>query len=357
MGYGGQKIMATSVNAAFSQFLNDTINIPKTTSDNAKNSRNFLYGQIDTLSNNNNFLKVASQFNINFGSFARKTKINPLDDIDIIIGLNGSNLIIEGSQWDNITLKVEDGCTDKKIINASDKFTQYWGAPIYYLNSNKVKNKLVSALQTISQYEKSEIHARGEAVTLKLKSYTWNFDIVPAFYYFGNTNTNPYYLIPNGYGKWKKTNPKLEQERVSKLNQTFNNVVLSTIRLVKYWNRRGQMPNITSYVLETMVLDYFDQASHSIVNDSKNYDYPDMHFRNALYYISNHILSPVQDTKGFQGNINTLTYEQKNKIKTRASNDYSKARNAVYAETQEKDNQKSMRIWKDIFGDSFPQYG
>ena len=68
-------------------------------------------------------------------------------------------------------------------------------------------------------------------------------------------------------------------------------------------------------------------------------------------------MSPVQDTKGFQGNINTLTYEQKNKIKTRASNDYSKARNAVYAETQEKDNQKSMRIWKDIFGDSFPQYG
>lgn len=254
-------------------------------------------------------------------------------------------------------MKVLDDCTDKLIINASDKFTQYWSAPILHLNSNKVKNKLVSALQSISQYEKSEIHARGEAVTLKLKSYSWNFDIVPAFYCTGDTYTKPYYLIPNGYGKWKKTNPKLEQERVSSLNQKFNNVVLSTIRLVKYWNRRGQMPNITSYVLETMVLDYFDQTNHSVVNDNKYYDYPDMHFRDALYYISNHIMCSVQDTKGFQGNINTLTYEQKNKIKTRASNDYSKAYNAVRAETQEKDNQKSMKIWKDIFGDNFPQYG
>lgn len=76
--------MATSVNAAFSQFLNNTVNIPKSTSDSAKSSRDFLYGQIEALSNNNSFLRVATQYNINFGSFARKTKIKPLDDIDII---------------------------------------------------------------------------------------------------------------------------------------------------------------------------------------------------------------------------------------------------------------------------------
>ena len=204
-------------------------------------------------------------------------------------------------------------------MNASDKFTQYWGTPIYHLNSNKVKNKLVSALQNISQYEKSEIHARGEAVTLKLKAYSWNFDIAPAFYCSGNGS--PYYLIPNGYGKWKKTNPKIEQERVSRLNLQFNNQVLSTIRLVKYWNRRGQMPNITSYVLETMVLDYFTQANHSVYNNGTYYDYPDMHFRDSLHYISNHIMYTVQDSKGIQGDINTLTYEQKSKIQTRANND------------------------------------
>ena len=349
--------MAISVNVAFSDFLNNTINIHKTVSDNAKSSRNFLYSQINSLSNNDDFLTTAPQYNINFGSFARKTKIKPLNDIDIMIGLNGGSLEIEGTEWNNITLKVKNNCTDSLILNASDKFTQYWSSPIFYLNSNKVKNKLVSALQSIPQYEKAEIHARGEAVTLKLKSYSWNFDIVPAFYYSGDSYTKPYYLIPNGYGKWKKTNPKIEQERVSSLNQKFNNVVLSTIRLIKYWNTRGKMPNITSYVLETIVLDYFEQANHNNTVDGKTYDFPDMHFRNVLNYISNHIMSVVHDPKGFQSNINTLTYEQKSKIQARANTDYIKACNAVAAELQEKDNQKSMKIWKEIFGDEFPQYG
>ena len=346
--------MANSVNSSFNQFLNDTVNVSKAQSDNAKCSRDYLTGQIKTLSDNEDFLKVATQYNINFGSFARKTKIKPLDDIDIIVGLNGGDLQIEGNQWDNITLKVKSECKDNIILNASDKFSQYWTADTYNLNSNKVKNKLVSALQKISQYEKADIHARGEAVTLKLKCYPWNFDIVPAFYTGGD---NPYYLIPNGYGKWKKTNPIIEQNRVSRLNQKFNNVVLSTIRLIKYWNRRGQMPNITSYVLETIVLDYFDQASHNIVNDGKYYDYADIHFRDAIYYISNHIMDAVQDTKGFQGNINNLTYEQKYKIQIRANTDYSKAYNAVNAETQDKDNKKSINIWQNIFGEDFPQYG
>lgn len=217
------------------------------------------------------------------------------------------------------------------------------------------KNKLVSALKNIPQYEKSEIHARGEAVTLKLKSYSWNFDIVPAFYCSGNGV--PYYLIPNGYGKWKKTNPKTEQDRLSKLNAKFNGIVLSTIRLVKYWNRRGQMPNITSYVLETMVLDYFTQTNNSVYSNGKCYDYPDMHFRDALLYIANNIMCSVQDSKGIQGNINTLTYEQRLKIKTRANNDYYKSCNAVNAEIHEKNNHKSIDIWRDIFGDDFPKYG
>ena len=347
--------MAKSVNTAFLEFLNNKINISTQESDNAKKSRDFLLEQIQDLSYNGNFLSLATQYNCFFGSFARKTKIQPLNDIDIIVGLNGGSLEIEGYEWNNITLKVKEDCIDKLILDSSDKYTHYWGSSIYNLNSNKVKNKLVSALKNISQYEKSEIHARGEAVTLKLKSYNWKFDIVPSFYCLGDGK--PYYLIPNGYGKWKKTNPKIEQERVSELNKKFNNQVLSTIRLVKYWNFHGQMPNITSYVLETIVLDYFSQANHSVYHNGTYYDYPDMHFRDALHYIGNHIMYLVRDSKGFQNDINTLTYEQKSKIQTRANNDYIKACNAVRAETQENNNQKSITLWRDIFGDDFPKYG
>ena len=346
--------MATSVNSAFNQFLTDTVNVPSSQSDTAKSSRDFLIGQINSASSNGNFLRRYGASDTFFGSFARKTKIKPLDDIDIIIGLSGGDLTMSGTQWNNIELTLKEDSTDTMLKGACDKFSQYWAADIYRLNSTKVKNKLVSALQNISQYEKAEIHARGEAITVKLKSYIWTFDVVPAFYCEATQYEKAFYLIPNGYGNWKKTNPKIEQERVSRLNQKFgNSLVLNTIRLVKYWNRRGQMPNIASYVLETILLDYFD----SIREMTDGERYPDIQFKNALNYISTYIIGSVQDTKGFQGDINSLTWEQKCKIQTRANSDHTKAKSAITAEITEKDDKKSINIWRDIFGGEFPQYG
>ena len=128
------------------------------------------------------------------------------------------------------------------------------------------------------------------------------------------------------------------------------------LSLIKYWNKYGKMPSITSYVLETIVLDYFDTADHYTIKDGKTIDYPDVHFRDALKYIRDHIFSSVNDSKGIQGNINDLTYDQKNKIYNRANADYIKACNAVKAEVVESDNKKSINIWRDIFGDEFPKY-
>lgn len=338
--------MATTVNTAFNEFLDDIVNLTSTQSDNAKSSRDFLKDKIKTLSDNGLFQKVATAHNYNFGSFARKTKIRPLDDIDIIIGLNGAGLEEEYHSWSDIELKIKQENTNTIFNSVADKTSFYWSQDVYRINSNKVKNQLISALQTISQYKKAEKHARGEAVTLELSSYEWTFDIVPAFY-----SNSGYWLIPNGNGHWKKTNPKIEQERVSKANQKFGGVVLNTTRLIKYWNRRGQMPNITSYVLETIILDFFDKET------PKSAEFPDIRFKDALNYIAKNITSPVQDTKAIQGNINTLNWEQKSKIQTRARNDYNKALNAVSAEINDKDMKKSINIWRDIFGEEFPYYG
>jgi len=346
--------MAITVNGAFDTFFENTVNVLFAKSDSAKRSRDWLFAQIKTICDNGYFLRPATQYNITFGSFSRKTKIKPLDDIDIIIGLNGGDLEINGYTWNDMSLKVKSTCQDNLILNLSDK--DQWSSE-KYLNSTRVKNKLVSALGNVPQYENAEIHARGAAVTLKLKSYDWTYDIVPAFYCKGDQYNDPYYLIPNGKGKWQKTNPKLEQERVSGLNQKFNGVVLKTIRLVKYWNRRGQMPNITSYVLETIVLDYFDQTTNSNVTDGKATDWVDLHFRNVLLYISNNIVGNVQDTKKIQGNINNLSWEQRNKIQQRANSDYVKARDAVTAEITDKDMEKSINLWRDILGNEFPKYG
>ena len=346
--------MAKTVNNAFNEFISNTVNVLSTDSNTAKKSRDWLFEQIGLICDKGYFLKSVSLYNTSFGSFSRKTKINPLDDVDIIIGLKGGDLEIECNSWNDISLKVKSDCNDSLILGLSDKLNS-WSTNMY-LNSNKVKNKLVSALGNISQYENAEIHARGAAVTLKLKSYKWTYDIVPAFYYGGDQYSNPYYIIPNGKGKWQKTNPKLEQDRVTRLNTKFSGKVLETIRLVKYWNRRGKMPNITSYVLETIVLDYFDQTSNHSSSDGKSNDWVDIHFRDSLLYISNNIMGIIQDTKKIQGNINDLDWNQKYKIQQRANNDYKKSSDAVKAELNENDMKKSINLWCDIFGSEFPQY-
>ncbi len=345
--------MATTVNGAFSEFLDKEINIWKGDSDLAKTSRDYLYNQIHNISSKGGFIPLASSYDVSFGSFSRKTKISPLDDIDIIIGLDGKNTTFCKRSWDDIEMQVDENSANTALKKLCDN-KGYYGN-IYVINSNRVKNKLVSELSKINNYSKAELHARGEAVTLNLKSYSWNFDIVPAFYC--NYDSKEFYLIPNGKGNWKFTNPKLEQERVSKLNVKFNNTVLSTIRLLKYWNKRGRMPNFTSYVLETVTLDYFDQTSHSIhATDGKDYDYSDMHFSEALNYISNHILGSIQDTKGIQSNINDLDMNARLSIYKRAKSDYEKSKIAIYAEINEKDHKKSISIWRDIFGERFPKY-
>ena len=345
-------LMPTNVNDAFNAFINEIIAISPNQKDTAKASKSYLFDQVDKLAEDGNIPTIVRGKHLQFGSFYRGTKNTPLDDIDVIVCYHALNSVsMNENSWDNIKLIVNGN--DKHLLSLCDKkYKPYsYGEYEYELNSNKVKNNLLSNLQKIENYGKAELHARGEAVTLSLKSYDWTFDIVPAFHYEKNNET--IYVIPNGNGKWKKTNPKKEMERVKENDKLFYNMPSKVIRLVKYWNKRGKMPTITSYVLETAVLDFFDTL---MIPKEDQRLWPDLLFRDALKYISNNISKPINDSKGIEGNINNLSYMERFKIQERAGNDYRKACNAIKAELEEKDMKKSINVWRDIFGDEFPAY-
>ena len=116
--------MARNVNIAFEEFFENIINIPKATSETAKKSMNYLFEQIHLLSKNGFFIKLISQYDVSFGSFARKTKINPLDDIDIIIGLDGNKTIYSEYSWNNITMKCGDDCNNKLLKDMQHYFVK-----------------------------------------------------------------------------------------------------------------------------------------------------------------------------------------------------------------------------------------
>ena len=76
-----------------------------------------------------------------------------------------------------------------------------------------------------------------------------------------------------------------------------------------------------------------------------------------LAYVRGNIINDIYDPKNIQGNINNLDYWERQSVKQKVETIYGKAIDAFNAETKEKNDRKSINIWRDIFGKEFPIYG
>ena len=330
--------MASTVNTAFAEFLKNQVNLDANETNTARNSRDWLVEQIHGFGGKDMFPVLYSEKDVFFGSFARRTKIRKLDDIDIMIGLSGNGSTYN-AYTDRVEIIVPDSETALKNLchDNTDK-----------LNSKKIINKVISKLSSVPQYKKAEISRNQEAAILNLQTYTWSFDIVPCFFTSPEWDNRTYYLIPDGNGNWKKTDPRIDGDRVSSLNQRHNGYALNLIRIVKYWNRRPTMPSMQSYLLECMLLMHLENINEC----SKAIDFA---FKDALYYIFSAVFASVQDPKGIQGDLNYLLNSDRQKISTRAATDYNKAIEAWNYEKND-DHKSAINKWREIFGDQFPAY-
>ena len=188
------------------------------------------------------------------------------------------------------------------------------------------------------------MHKNQEAATLKLKSYTWNFDIVPCFY-----TTGGFYLIPNGSGNWKKTDPRIDNDRTTAINQKHNGNLLNLIRLVKYWNKRKVTLTMGSYLLECMILQIYENQ------EPAQRWWIDLEFKKTLLELSKSILNDVEDPKGIQGNINNFNAGDRNKISEALLSAYDKAVEAFTLESSKK-QKEAINKWREVLGNDFPEY-
>ena len=242
--------MTRNINTAFSNFMKNFVNLDADRSSKARSSRNWLIDQINVIqSQNDDFPKLYKEKNIFFGSFARNTKIRELDDIDLMICLNANGTTYNeySNYTNNIELYVPDSYATLKCLCHNNSNS---------LNSTKVINIFKKYINLVPQYLNSEVHKNMEALTLKLSSYEWNFDIVPCFFTAEDSQGKTYYIIPDGKGYWKKTDPRIDRDNVTTLNQNLDGNLLNVIRLVKYWNRKKSIGINSSYLLETMIINF-----------------------------------------------------------------------------------------------------
>lgn len=331
--------MAITVDNAFSEFMYDYVNLDATKVGIARRSRDNIINQIHALDSQYDFFNLYNNYDEKFGSFERKTKIRELDDIDFMIGINSDSSTYQ-EFYDRIEIYVQgDNSPQKNYCNDGTNV----------LNSTKVLNKFKSKISNFGACNKAEIRSRGEAVTLSYSSYDWVFDIVPCFRTSTEVNGRDYYIIPDGKGNWKKTDPRIDRKKVIDTNQRFNGRVLELIRIVKKWSNVKNAKTMPSYLLETMVINYCDT-----VNELSKWI--DIRFIDALYYVYQNISNPVYDMKNIQGDINNLSDDDKTTLSYKAYSDYQKALDARKFET-DCNHQASIAKWKEIFGSDFPKYG
>ncbi len=334
--------MATTVIQAFDEFLDDKVDLDPTETKKARASRDWLIEQIHALATRvEDFPSLYTEKDIAFGSFARGTKIRELDDIDLMIGIHAQGAKYT-SYSDPIQIVVPDTPTPLQ---------RYCNAGTHILNSRMVINKFVSALSDVPQYRQAEMKRTLEAATLNLTSYTWCFDIVPCFFTTPEADGREFYLIPDGYGNWKKTDPRKDRDVVGTLNRTHSGNMLKAIRVMKFWNRRRTAPAMSSYLFETLLLRYYLDRIYSTASKWVDVDIPGL-----LDHISTSVTGPIIDLKGIQGDINALSVTDREKISLKALQDRVVALEARIAETKQ-DQQESIRKWGQVFGPQFPAYG
>lgn len=307
----------------------------------ARSSRDYLFDQLKTLAKEDSgFPKLTGSY-ISHGSFARKTKIRPLDDIDFLLLLNGQDTEIQSSTNQPYTywLKIKSKTASLALFPDDSN----------YVNSTKILNKIKTSLASVRNYRKAEIIKNMQAVTLSLVSYDWVFDIVPAVQVYNSSGGTAYYMIPNGSGDWILTDPRIDSTNVTGVNSWHNGEFLPTMRLLKYWNWRTHKPRLSSYYFENLALKVFRYAT-------KIANYPQA----VKYFFDNcpsMLWSSCPDPKNLGPALDAgVDWSTKQKVATAMSDAATLAGYALWYESQNKP-EEAINNWKRIFGPDFPKYG
>ena len=328
--------MPYTVDRCFDVFRRECVDLDPEQTKTARKSRDFVLQNIESLSQKGLLPRLYPGMSLNFGSFERKTKKRELDDIDMMVCFSG----VGGSYCTVVENELYRIIFDKSIPVIKDCVEEDGS-----LNSRKVVNQLIGALNQVEHYKQAEKHRDHEAARLQLSSYPWNFDIVPCFY-----TAQQFYLIPDGQGNWKNTDPRIDRNRVAACDQRHSGLVTPLIRLMKYWKELKWGDAVSSYMFEQMVLDSIESDPMPLGMSWKT------RVERVLRYLADAIKAPVRDPKGIQGDLNDLDTETKNHLSEVANISWIAAYHAIRKE-QEGNIKDAIRLWHSVFGDKFPEYG
>lgn len=327
-----------TVLSAFQQFQRDSVDLPSDKVQRARNSRDYLQTQLSLISTLDPSFPNLKEY-VASGSFARRTKIRPLDDIDFL-------MVMPGAGGTECLSPIGDGFTYWVYVHNLNAALARFTSSAAFVDSRSVLDTIKRELQRVPNYRATDVSRSGEAVTLELSSQEWKFDIVPAYAVEPNTH---HYLIPDGHGNWKRTDPRIDSNRTTTINQQHGGLILPLIRLLKYWLNKSVKIDLSSYYFETLILDLFAfQAPFASLPLALKW-----FFDNA----QTQVYLDRSDPKGLDRPLtspdNLLMRHYTAEAMKRAS------QFASYALMYDNAHEPAQAIywWRMVFGNDFPQYG
>ncbi len=259
----------------FDDFLSKEINISEAQRAQGSTSHLYLRGLLANKSETDSTFPVLLDGDFLSGSYARGTKTHPLDDIDVMMVLDGSGLVVvEKGVYPNVD--VRDGDLDLNPL-------------IQHLNSDRhLGSKTVLQLfQTVlnESYPNSAVSRDGQAINVWLEAYQMGIDVVPCFHIIPRDGSQDYYYIPNGTSDdWMRTNPKLDKAISDRLHVKHNRRLKGLVKLLKYWNAEKNSSRLKPYHLETMVWHIFEGHPNAVTSYREALKY---FFKNATQQLVN----------------------------------------------------------------------
>lgn len=180
------------------------------------------------------------------GSFARATKPKPLDDVDLYLVLDGTDLVATDNGVPLGPVVRGSGVASSPFLGST------YNGPSGGISSIAILNRLREVLA--ESYPRSEIRRDGQVVNVWLDSYGLGIDVVPTFHILPPGAQDRYY-IPIGHGNhaWMATNPKLDTQTMDVHDTYHGGFLRPVVKLVKHWSKERGRTGLKSYHLEVMI--------------------------------------------------------------------------------------------------------
>lgn len=269
------------------------------------------------------------------------------------INLSGDHRSVANSRKDWIVKRLRANLTvlDAFTIGSIPRYTALSGHAdldvLVVLHwTNHLKDRLPS---TVLQNVKTALGAgagkprrNGQAVTMNFT--TWPaVDVVPAARYKTDGGAVDYYAIPDMNREiWLRSRPRLHGRHIAAEVADSGSKFREIIKMLKHWNRRQDV-RLQSYHIEVIALQMtcgWDDYSWSIYK----------WFEAAIPAVK-WCWHESEDVSGY------LSFSQANRAQARLIQIRDIANQAWYADYSKKDAQRSITLWKSIFGQQFPAYG